>query len=95
MQKLLHLGSPKCAPPEQFFAVSSEKTDFSKEWFHMKIFSIKFVIKKVLIFGLRWHLLLKNAHVPFLAPKNILIIIFGTHVVSKSVSSQNSFIFIF
>ncbi len=48
--KLVHLGSP-----EQFFAVSSENIDFQKNLFNMKIFSIKFVIKKVmLIFGVRW-----------------------------------------
>ncbi len=32
--------------PEQFFAVSSENTDFPKKLFNMKIFSSKFVIKK-------------------------------------------------
>ncbi len=45
-QKLLHLGSSKWFPPKQFFAVSSENTDFSKKLFSMKIFSIKFAIKK-------------------------------------------------
>ncbi len=64
-QKLLHLSSPKWAPSEQLFAVSLENTDFPKKFFTMKIFSIKFVIKKViLILGVRWLLLLKNAHVP-------------------------------
>ncbi len=50
-QKLLHIGSLKWAPPEQFFVVSSEKYWFSKK-----------IVKFILIFGARW-LLLKNAHV--------------------------------
>ncbi len=63
-QKLLYMDFPKWASPEQLFAVSSENTDFPKKLFNMKIFSIKFLIKKViLIFGVRWLLLLKNAHV--------------------------------
>ncbi len=62
-QKLLHIGSPKWAHLEQFFVVSSEDTDFKKKLFNTKIFSIKFVTKKVkLIFGVRW-ILLKNAQV--------------------------------
>ncbi len=53
--------SNNSVPTEQFFAVSSEKTDFLKKLLNMKIFSIKFVIKKViLIFGTRWPLLLKK-----------------------------------
>ncbi len=59
-QKLLYLGSPKGAPPEEFFAVSSENTDFPKKLFNMKIFSTELVIKKVtLVFGVRWFLLLR------------------------------------
>ncbi len=67
-QKLVHLGFPKWVHPEKFFVVSSENTDFLKKLFNMKIFSIKLVVKKVtLIFGVRWPLLLKNAH----NPKNV------------------------
>ncbi len=39
-QKLVHLGSPKMGPPQQFFADSSENTDFSKKLLNMKIFRI-------------------------------------------------------
>ncbi len=59
--------------PENFFAVSSENFDFPKKLLNMKIFIIKFVIKKViLISGVRWLLLLKNAYIPqnFLAHVN-------------------------
>ncbi len=63
-QKWLHMGSPKWTLPEQLFAVSSENTDFPTKLLNMKIFCMKFVTKKViLIFGVRWLLLLKNAHV--------------------------------
>ncbi len=61
-QKLLPLGSHNWVPPEQFFAVSSKNTDFLKKLFNMEIFSIIFVIKRV-IFGVRWPLL-RNAHIP-------------------------------
>ncbi len=51
-------------PADQFFAVSSENTDFPKKLFNTETFSIKFVIKKViLIIGVRWPLL-KNTRVP-------------------------------
>ncbi len=57
-QKLLHMASPRPA-----FCSFFRKYDFLKKLFNMKIFSIKFVTKRViLIFGVRW-LLLKNAHV--------------------------------
>ncbi len=60
-QKLVHLVSPKWVPPKQFFAVSSDNTDFPKKLFNMKIFSIKFVMKNViLIFGVRQSGLKKN-----------------------------------
>ncbi len=46
---------------EQFFAVSPENTDFSKKLCNIKIFSIKFVINKVILnFGVRRPLLLKT-----------------------------------
>ncbi len=62
-QKLVHFDSHTWVPAEQFFAVSSENTDFPKKLCNMKIFSIRFAIKKVIsIFGVRW--LLKNAYVP-------------------------------
>ncbi len=42
------------APPEHFFAVSAEKTDLPKKLFNVKIFSIKFVLKKIILnFGAR------------------------------------------
>ncbi len=57
--KLLHSGTPKWVSPEHFFVVASESTDTSKEIFNMKIFSIKFVIKKVILtFGVKGLLLL-------------------------------------
>ncbi len=60
-QKLLLLCFPNWVPPEQFFAVFSEKTDFLKKLLNLKLFSIKFVIKKViLIFGIRLPLVLKK-----------------------------------
>ncbi len=60
-QKLLHIGLPQWASSHRTVFYS----DFSKKLFNMKIFSIKFVIKKViLIFGVRWPLLLKTSHVP-------------------------------
>ncbi len=63
-QKLLNMGFRKWAPPKQVFAVSSENTDFPKKLLNMKIFSIKFMTKEViLIFGVRWFFFLKNAHV--------------------------------
>ncbi len=50
-------GAPKFGtfvlPPDLLFVVSSENTDFPKKLFK-KIFSVKFVIKKVtVIFGVR------------------------------------------
>ncbi len=52
-------------PQNSFLQFPQKKTDFLKKLLNMKIFSIKFVIKKViLIFGVRWSLLLKNSHVP-------------------------------
>ncbi len=43
--KLVHLGF-QLGSPEQFFAVALQITDFPKKLFKMKIFSIKFVMKK-------------------------------------------------
>ncbi len=48
-QKLLHIRLPQWTLPKQFFAVSPENTDFTKKLFNMKIFSPKFVIKKVIL----------------------------------------------
>ncbi len=47
-------GNSHWAPPEQFFTISPENIDFPKKLFSMKIFSIKFVIKKVILkFGVK------------------------------------------
>ncbi len=53
--KVSSLGlSSRWVPPEQFFAIFSGNTDFPKKLLNMKMFSIKFVIKKVmLISGVR------------------------------------------
>ncbi len=40
------LATQNRIPPEQFLAVSSENTDFTKKLFNMKIFNIKCVKKK-------------------------------------------------
>ncbi len=48
-RKLLHIELPQWAPPEQFFAVFPENTDLTKNLLNMKICSIKFVIKKVIL----------------------------------------------
>ncbi len=51
---IVHLDSHNWVPPEQFFAVSWENTDFLKKLLYLKIFSIRFLIKKViLIFDVR------------------------------------------
>ncbi len=56
-KKLVHLGFSNWVTPKQFFAVSSENTDFPRKLFNMIILSTKFVIKMVvLIFGVRWPL---------------------------------------
>ncbi len=44
--KVSSLRQPNWVLPEKIFAVSSENTGFQKKLFNMKIFSIKFVIKK-------------------------------------------------
>ncbi len=57
---------------EQFFAVSPENTDFPKKLFNMKIFSIKFMIKKGYIKFWR-----KMTHSPkknmFVSPKRFIV----------------------
>ncbi len=44
-----HLGSSDWVPPEQFFVISSENSNFPQKLLNMKIFSIKFMIKKVIL----------------------------------------------
>ncbi len=48
-QKLLHIKLSRWALSEQFFAVSQKNTDSLKKLFNMKIFSLKLVIKKVIL----------------------------------------------
>ncbi len=51
-------------PQNSFLQFPQKKHIFLKKLLNMKRFSIKFVIKKViLIFGVRWPLLLKIAHI--------------------------------
>ncbi len=58
VQKLLHMGCLKWGPPEQCLVVPSENTDFPKKLCNMKVFSIRFMTKKViLIFSVRWLLI--------------------------------------
>ncbi len=91
-QKLLHSGSPKLVTPEQFFQFTQKIMVSQKKLFNMKIFSIKFGIKKVtLIFGVRWLLLLKNAHVP----QNVLnqcVITFGPPYICDLINQNTSYI---
>ncbi len=66
------------APPEQYLQFPQKILIFPKKLFNPKIVSIKFMMKKVvLIFGVRWPLLLKSAYVPqnFFSPICILIFI--------------------
>ncbi len=57
-------GLSKVSSPNTVFCSFFRKYWFSEKNFNMKIFGIKFVIKNViLIFGVRWLFLLKNAHV--------------------------------
>ncbi len=61
--KVIALRLQKMGSPGTVFAVSSENIDSTEKLFNMKIFSIKFVIKKVvIIFGARRVLFPKNVH---------------------------------
>ncbi len=65
LRRPLSLKNGQMRPQNSFLQFPQKILLSPKKLFNIKIFSIKFSIKKVtLIFSIRWRLLLKNGHVP-------------------------------